>query len=331
MTMPVRPDHPVRPLQPVPAADPARARPRIDFLRWRRLAGVLSLLVCLAGGAMLARHGLRLGVEFDGGTSVVAEFETPPALADVRNALDGTTARGSSVVRFGADARRLVVRVPDDPAVPVVDPQVVGNAVVRTFEGAGLGPVRSGGAEYVGPSTSHDLRRNAALATLASLAGILAYLTVRYEFGFAMGAVVATLHDLVVTLAFLTFFDYELTLTVIAGLLTVAGYSGNDTIVVFDRVREIRRATRAPLADVINTAVNQTLRRTVITTATTLLAVLSLFVFGGDVLHGLAFTLLVGVTSGVYSTVFIAGTMAAWISGRRPRAGRLAPAPEAAG
>ncbi|MEZ5319068.1 MAG: protein translocase subunit SecF [Vicinamibacterales bacterium] len=296
---------------------PTRSGTSFDFLRWRRLAAALSLLVCLAGGVVLARQGLRLGVEFEGGTSVVAEFEAPPRLADVRRAIDGAVARGSTVVPFGADARRLVVRVPDAGDGAVVDPQGVGATVVEAIDRAGLGPVRPGGAEYVGPATSHDLRRKATLATLASLGGLLAYLTIRYEFGVAVGAVVATLHDLVVTLAFLTVFGYELTLPVIAGLLTVAGYSGNDTIVVFDRVREMRRATRSPLPDVINAAVNQTLRRTVITTATTLLAVLALFFLGGDVLHGLAFTLLVGVTSGVYSTVFIAGTIAAWTSRRR--------------
>ena len=150
------------------------------------------------------------------------------------------------------------------------------------------------------------------------LTGILAYIALRFQFSFAVGAVVATLHDLLVTVAFLTFFGYDMTLNIIAGLLTITGYSVNDTIVVFDRVRENMRSMRRDnLKNIVNVAVNQTLARTVITAGTTLLSVIALYLFGGEVLEGFAFTMLVGIVSGTYSTVFIAAAIAIILSGKQ--------------
>ena len=158
------------------------------------------------------------------------------------------------------------------------------------------------------------------------MAGILAYIALRFQFRFAVGAVVATLHDLLVCLAFLAFFRYDLTLNVVAGLLTITGYSVNDTIVIFDRVRENMRGMRRDnLTTIVNTAVNQTLSRTVITAGTTLLSVLALYLFGGEVLEGFAFTMLVGIISGTYSTVFIASAIAIILQGRKPLKGQMAP------
>jgi preprotein translocase subunit SecF len=160
-----------------------------------------------------------------------------------------------------------------------------------------------------------------------ALAGILTYIALRFQFSFAVGAVAATLHDLLVCLAFLAFFRYDITLNVIAGLLTITGYSVNDTIVIFDRVRENMRAMRRDnLTHIVNVAVNQTLARTVITAGTTLLSVIALYLFGGEVLEGFAFTMLVGIISGTYSTVFIAAAIAILWQGRRPVKGQAAPA-----
>ena len=154
---------------------------------------------------------------------------------------------------------------------------------------------RSSAREIVGPVVGEQLKRQGILATVFALAGILAYITLRFQISFAVGAVAATLHDLLVTLAFLAFFRYDMTLNVIAGLLTITGYSVNDTIVVFDRVRENMRGMRRDnLAQIVNVAVNQTLGRTVITAGTTLLSVVALYLFGGEVLEGFAFTMLVG-------------------------------------
>jgi preprotein translocase subunit SecF len=169
----------------------------------------------------------------------------------------------------------------------------------------------------VSATIGSDLQGKALWATITALGGILAYIAFRFRFSFAVGAVVATFHDILVTLAFLTWFGYDLSLNVVAAILTIAGYSVNDTVVVFDRVRETQRLARKDgLEAVVNRAVNQTLSRTVITAGTTLLAVLALFLFGGDVLRGFAFTMIVGVIAGTYSTVFIASSVAIILSGR---------------
>jgi preprotein translocase subunit SecF len=160
-----------------------------------------------------------------------------------------------------------------------------------------------------------------------ALSGILVYIALRFQFSFAVGAVVATIHDLLVTLAFLTFFDYDMTLNVIAAILTITGYSVNDTIVIFDRVREnLRSMRRDNLEQIVNTAVNQTLSRTIITAGTTLLSVTALYLFGGEVLRGFAFTMIVGIVSGTYSTVFIAAAIAIMWQGKKPLRGQVATA-----
>ena len=166
------------------------------------------------------------------------------------------------------------------------------------------------------------------MATVLSLVGILLYLAFRFQFSFGVGAVVATIHDLLITLAFLAFFRYDLTLNVIAAILTMTGYSTNDTIVIFDRIREnLRSMRRDSLPDVINASINQTLGRTVITSGTALLTALALFFFGGEVLHGFAFTMVVGIITGTYSSVFIAAAIVSFWRGNAPtRAAAHAPA-----
>ncbi len=183
--------------------------------------------------------------------------------------------------------------------------------------------------EVVGPVIGADLQRKGIYATLASIVGITVYIGLRFRFAFAIGAIAATLHDVLVTLAFLFFFGYDLSLNVVAAILTITGYSVNDTIVIFDRVREnLRTKRRDPLETVVNASVNQTLSRTVITAGTTFLAVLSLYLFGGEVLEGFAFTMLVGIISGTYSTIFIAAAIAILLSGKqakgRPQGSRKA-------
>jgi len=189
---------------------------------------------------------------------------------------------------------------------------------VAALQAAGLPDFEVTGSEAVGPAIGADLRRKGAFATLASIAGITAYIAIRFRPSFAAGAIAATLHDILVTVAIVTASGYDVSLNVVAAILTITGYSVNDTIVTFDRVREnLRAMPGAPLRHVVNTAVNQTLGRTTITALTTFLAVLALFVFGGDVLRGFAFTLLVGIVSGTYSTIFIAAAIAVMVSKAR--------------
>jgi preprotein translocase subunit SecF len=180
--------------------------------------------------------------------------------------------------------------------------------------------------DLVGPTIGADLQRRGVYAVVASLVAITLYIGVRFRFSFAVGAIAATTHDLLVTASFLAFFQYELSLNVVAAILAITGYSVNDTIVVFDRVRENLRAMRRDtLEHVVNVSVNQTLARTIITSGTTFLAVLALFLYGGEALEGFAFTMLVGVVAGTYSTVFIASSIAIILSQRSQRGTRGKP------
>jgi len=198
--------------------------------------------------------------------------------------------------------------------------------ILEALQGEGLPTFELLSREIVGPVIGADLQRRGIYATLASLLAIAVYIAFRFRVSFALGAVAAVLHDIVVTVAFLVFFGFDLSLNIVAALLTITGYSVNDTIVIFDRVRENMRAMRRDSLDqVVNVSVNQTLARTVITSGTTFVSVLALYLFGGEVLRGFAFTMLVGVISGTYSTVFIASSIAIAL-GQRKQASAASPA-----
>jgi preprotein translocase subunit SecF len=309
-----------------------------DFVRWRWHAIALSLVVILAGLAVIATRGLQLGVDFEGGTVVVLKFDQAPQLDQIRTALAaGMPGGGDAVVQtYGpAENRDVMIRVRRTGQELGGDLSREVEAVIAALKKGNAGSFREPpeGTEIVGPVVGEQLRRRGILATVMALGGILVYIALRFQLSFAIGAIAATLHDLLVCLAFLAFFRYDLTLNVIAGLLTITGYSVNDTIVIFDRVREnIRSMRRDNLAHIVNVAVNQTLSRTVITAGTTLLSVIALYLFGGEVLEGFAFTMLVGIISGTYSTVFIASAIAIMLQGRKPIKGQMAttttPAPE---
>ena len=296
-----------------------------DFIKWRWHALVLSGLVILAGvGFMVSRGGMPMGIDFTGGTIVVAKFEQPVADDAVRNALNGVP--GEKVIQSYGDAadNAKLIRLPQVAEEEGASLEQGARAVVQALTAAGLPKFEILSQEIVGPVIGRELQLKGIYATIASIVGITIYIALRFRPAFAIGAIAATLHDVFVTLAFLAFFGYDLSLNIVAALLTITGYSVNDTIVIFDRVREnMRSARRDPLEKVVNTAVNQTLGRTIITAGTTFLSVLALFVFGGEVLHGFAFTMLVGIVSGTYSTVFIAAAIAI-ILGNRQGAGAAA-------
>src|SRR5688572_15758928 len=193
-------------------------------------------------------------------------------------------------------------------------------AVVEALQKANLGTPEVINQELVGPVIGAGLQRKGIYATLASIVGITLYIALRFRPAFAIGAIAATFHDILITLAFLFMAGYDLSLNVVAALLTITGYSVNDTIVIFDRVREnLRSMRRQPLEEIVNLSVNQTLARTIITAGTTFLSVLSLYIFGGEALRGFAFTMLVGIVSGTYSTVFIASAIAILLSQKKRR------------
>ena len=290
-----------------------------NFIQWRWQALGLSALVIAAGIALIVTRGLPLGIDFSGGTSLVLRFQQPVAEDGLRRALD--TIPGEKVVQqYGeAQANEWLVRLPlVETAEQGTSLEQGARQVVDAVTAANLGTFEVISRDIVGPVIGRDLQLKGIYATLASIVGITIYIGIRFRFAFAIGAIAATLHDVLVTLAFLVFFGYDLSLNIVAAILTITGYSVNDTIVIFDRVRENLKARRRDsLESVVNASVNETLSRTVITAGTTFMSVLALFLFGGEVLEGFAFTMLVGIISGTYSTVFIAAAIAIVVSGRQ--------------
>ena len=306
--------------------------PNYNFLRWRWHAVALSWIVILAGLGLIYTRGLAKGIEFAGGTSVIMQFDQTPSVDTVRTALNQNYAGGGqdAIVQTYGDPslRQVMVRVPQVGAEQGAALSSTAQAVEAAIRKANLNP-KVVGTEIVGPAVGEELTQKGISAFVLSLVGILAYIAFRFEFAFAVGAVVATLHDVLVTFALLAFFRYDITLNVIAAILTVTGYSTNDTIVIFDRVREnMRKMRRQSLSEIINVSINQTLGRTVITAGTALLSALALFLFGGEVLHGFAFTMIVGIITGTYSSVFVAAAIVTFW--RRKSESKMSAAPAAA-
>jgi len=305
--------------------------PHYNFLRWRWHAVALSWIVIFAGLGLIYTRGLAKGVEFAGGTSMIMQFDQTPSVDAVRTALNQNYAGGGqdAIVQSYGDPslRQVMVRVPQVGAEQGAALSSTAQAVEAALRKGNLGNFTVVGTEIVGPAVGEELTQKGIWAFVLSLIGILAYIAFRFEFAFAVGAVVATIHDILVTLAFLEFFRYDITLNVIAAILTVTGYSTNDTIVIFDRVREnLRKMRKGSLDDVINASLNQTLGRTVITAGTAFLSALALFLFGGEVLRGFAFTMIVGIITGTYSSVFIAAAIVTFWHRKSPSKISAAPA-----
>jgi len=294
-----------------------------DFLRWRWHAIALSWIIILAGILAIWKEGIPKGVEFAGGTVVVNKFDRPVSVQQVREALDKNFAGGGQnvvVQAYGEPSQnQVMIRVPSIGAEQGQSLSIVAQQANDALKKGNLGNFNTVSTEIVGPTVGRELTSRGIWATVLSLVGILAYLAFRFQFSFGVGAVVATVHDLLITLAFLAFFRYDFTLNVIAALLTMTGYSTNDTIVIFDRIREnMRSMRRDSLNHIINASVNQTLGRTIIVSGTALLTALALFFFGGEVLHGFAFTMIVGIITGTYSSVFIAAAIVSLWRGDAP-------------
>jgi preprotein translocase subunit SecF len=289
-----------------------------NFLRWRWQAMVLSALVIAAGIFVIVTRGIPLGVEFSGGTNLILRFSGPVAEDQIRRALQTLPHEVQTYGQPGAN--QMLIRLPQTAQteqgaslsadVPKVE---------QMLKAGGLPAFTIEGTEIVGPTVGAELRRKAIYATLLSMFGITAWIAIRFRVSFALGSIIATFHDVFVTLSFLAFFQHEMSLNVIAAMLTMVGYSMNDMIVIFDRVREnTRLSRREPLESAINTSLNQTLTRTLITSGTVFMAVLSLYLFGGEVLKGFAFTMLVGTVATTYSGWFIAPSLAIALSKKTP-------------
>jgi preprotein translocase subunit SecF len=311
-------------------------RTNFDFLKWRWHAIAVSWVVIIAGLVTIWTKGIPKGVEFAGGTVVIEQFDQAVSVDQVRTALDRNypaSGQNTVVQSYGAPSEHLVmIRVPQVGAESGASLSTTAEQVEAALKKGNIGSFRRQGAQIVSATVGRELESKGLWATALSLIGILLYLAFRFQFSFGVGAVVATIHDLLITFAFLSFFQYDLTLNVIAAILTMTGYSTNDTIVIFDRIREnLRSMRRDSMPDIINASVNQTLSRTVITSGTALLTALALFFFGGEVLHGFAFTMVVGIITGTYSSVFIAAAIVSLWRGTAPtRAAAHAPAPATA-
>jgi len=276
---------------------------RIDFIRLRWKAITFSAVFILAGiVSMLIKGGPKYGVDFLGGTVIQVHFPQAPNIGDVRQALANAGYGDIEIKTFGA-ANEILLRAEKQEEGTAISDAVM-NALRQAFP---QNAPEERLVESVGPKIGRELRTAAIWATLISLALILIYVSFRFEFIFAAGAVIALFHDVMVTLSFFSLLDMEVNLTVVAAFLTIVGFSLNDTIVVMDRIRENRRIHRdATIEQLINLSVNQTLGRTVITSLTVFTVVLILLFFGGDVIYNFAFAMTVGVIAGVYSTVYIA-------------------------
>jgi len=273
---------------------------QIDFMRIRKVTQALSIVLVLAAIISLATRGLNFGLDFTGGTLVEVIYEPPVALSEVRQTLESNGFAGSQVVNFGSE-NDVLVRLPQD------NTSDLGDRVLQLLRDATSSEVALQRIEYVGPQVGEELREQGGLGLLIAIIGVMIYVTVQFQFKFSLGAVAALIHDIILTLGLFSVLQLDFDLTVLAALLAVIGYSLNDTIVVADRIREnFRLLRRAEPLDVINTSLNQTLGRTIMTSATTLLVLLSLFIFGGDIIHGFATALIFGVIVGTYSSIFVA-------------------------
>jgi len=277
----------------------------LDFLGKRRIAAVVSLaLIVISIGSLAVHGGPNYGIDFKGGTLVQLKFAEPAPIGEVRSIISRLGLGDFSIQEFGAPEELLVrVQKVDEAAGEDTQAQKI-EAALREKYGKAFTVDR---VEMVGPKVGRDLREKALLALVYSLAGILIYITLRFEFRYGVAAIVALAHDTMITVGVFSVLDKEFTLTVIAALLTVIGYSLNDTIVVFDRIRENLRLKRGmEMERLFNASINQTLSRTLLTSGTTLVVVLSILLLGGEVIHDFAFALFVGIVVGTYSSIYVA-------------------------
>ncbi len=281
---------------------------KFDFMGKRRLAMAISgILLVVAIGSLFTRV-LNFGIDFTGGTLIEVGYAEPPDLAAVRNTLE-SAGFGDAVVQHFGTARDVLIRLAPRDDVSKAELSDKGFATLRDAEGADELDLRR--VEFVGPQVGDELTEQGGLAMLIALAAILVYVALRFEYRFAVGAVAALAHDVLITLGFFSVLQMEFDLTVLAALLAVIGYSLNDTIVVFDRIREnFRKVRRGSPVEIVNISLNQTLSRTLMTSFTTLLVLLALFFLGGELIHSFATALIVGVLVGTYSSMYVASPTA---------------------
>ena len=279
---------------------------KIDFMAKRKLAMVLSIVMVITALASLATRGLNFGIDFTGGTLIELSYQSPVELKQVREVL-GKGGFDDAVVQHFGTPRDILVRIGIREGVSQNE---IGGKVLKILQAASSEPVERRRNEYVGPQVGEELTEQGGLAMLYALIGILIYVALRFEYRFSVGSVAALVHDVIITLGIFSIFQFEFDLSVLAALLAVIGYSLNDTIVVFDRIREnFRRMRKGTPVEIMNVSINQTLSRTLVTSLTTLLVLGALFIIGGEIIHGFAQALIIGVVIGTYSSIYVASTV----------------------
>ncbi|MBL3601035.1 MAG: protein translocase subunit SecF [gamma proteobacterium endosymbiont of Lamellibrachia anaximandri] len=278
---------------------------KFNFMGGRKTALIFSAVVILVALISIVARGLNLGIDFTGGTLVEVGYHETVELPKIREALAAEGFSDATVQHFGTSRDVLVRLAPKDGA---------DSASISTSAFAAMSKLADGQAdmrrvEFVGPQVGDELTEDGGLAMLYALFGILIYVGIRFEYRFAVGAVIALVHDVIFTIGIFSLFQVEFDLPVLAAVLAVIGYSLNDTIVVFDRIREnFRKIRKGSAIEIINASLNQTLTRTLVTSMTTLLVLIALFIFGGEIIHGFALALIVGVVIGTYSSIYVAST-----------------------
>jgi preprotein translocase subunit SecF len=289
-----------------------------DFIKSWRLAVGLTAVFIAAGLIFLGVHGINQSIEFTGGTLMQVKFGQAPDPGALRSAVDAAGYTGSEIQPFGSPREFTIRAASHDPNAPVEKTARDIESTLKTKFGADQVTVAR--TEIVGPRVGDELSRNAMIAILISLLVTMVYLAFRFEWRFGVAAVLATAHDLLSTLAFLAIMRLEVSLTIVAALLTVIGYSLNDTIIIFDRVREnLRKARPEPLYDVLNRSINETLPRSILTHATVAAATLSLLIFAGEVIRPFSWVMLFGIVTGTFSSIYVAGPILLWIERKWPR------------
>ncbi len=273
-----------------------------NFMGRSKFAMILSVVLVLSSFALLAVKGLNYGVDFAGGTIVQVKYTTDAPIDDMRDKLKGNKIfEGATITEFGS-AEEVVIRMRTTTGSVTVD---IGDVTRESLKGTGEFEVRR--VDIVGPKVGSELKEKGIMSLILAILGILIYVAFRFEWRFAVASIIALVHDVSIALGAITLVGLEVNLDVLAALLTILGYSLNDTIIVFDRIREsVVKNRESSLSEIIDDSITKTLARTTLTSLTTLFVVFTLFMFGGEIIHAFAFTLLVGVVIGTYSSIFVA-------------------------
>lgn len=287
-----------------------RAQKAFNLMGWVKPIFTFSLLVSLFSIYLIVTKGFVYGIDFAGGTVVQVKYDQPVHIDTLREKLKNTPFASAGIQEFGSSSE-IVLRLQHTSADMTKD---TARQVSEALTGTGNFEIRR--VDMVGPKVGSELRTQGAIALLVSVIGILLYVAFRFEWRFAVAAIIALVHDVLITAGMVSLFNVEFDLTVLAALLTVLGFSINDTIVIFDRIRETIRDTKETanydIATIINESVTNTLSRTILTVTTVFFVVLTLFLFGGEIIHGFSFAMLIGVIFGAYSSIFVASPFLIW-------------------